>query len=138
NYLMKNNCIHAIKTFCGGIWKAAWPIIKPHLWVTLVLVVTVIFSTLPVMINAAVKATSENQPVINVFKDIVFSEAIFIYCSSFMAPLVILSFSFIIRNNGKAYFLYPIALIGGIYVILLGALMHSGVVSRNIYSLGTE
>lgn len=135
---MNNDCIDTIKTFFSRIWRKLWPIVKPHLWVISVLVVTVVFSTLPVMISAAVKATAKNLPLIDVFKENILSDAIFIYCSSFMAPLVILSFSFIVKNNGKKYFLYPFALIGGFYVILVGALMHSGVVSRNIYSLGTE
>lgn len=116
--------------------KNLLPALKAHFWVIVVLLVSLFFSLLPLMISAAVQATNSNRELIAVFKDLILNDAIFIYCASYITPLVILTFKMTFKKNAARYFLYPFAFIGSIYVIILGPLMYSGVVARNLYSLG--
>lgn len=74
--------------------------------------------------------------IFNLLISLFFADAMFLYCSSFIAPLIILSFTIVLSKKRKNYKFYPVALIGCIYVLVVGALMYSGVFARNIYSLG--
>lgn len=91
---------------------------------------------MPLMIGAAVKASKDNKEFFTVFKDIILADTVFLYCSAFIAPFVILTFTIMFKNKKEDYYFYPFALIGSFYVVILGSLMYAGVVARNLYSLG--
>ncbi|WP_299005073.1 hypothetical protein [uncultured Shewanella sp.] len=123
-----------IKDFFSG--RSYYLSIKTHLLVILILGVTLIFSFLPVMISSAIHATENNINLKDAFLKIIFADAMFLYCSSFIAPFIILSIKVMYKERMKDFILYPIALLGSFYVVIFGALMYSGVVSRNLFSLG--
>lgn len=116
--------------------KTISPSIKTHIRVLLTLLVSLFFSLLPVMISAAVEATKNNEAFHSVFKATLLKDAMFIYCVSYITPLIILTITMALKKDSGRYYLYPFALIGSIYVLVLGALMYSGVVARNLFSLG--
>jgi len=111
-------------------------IVKAHLITIFNLLVSLIFALLPLIITSGATASKDNTTVIEKLKELFFADAMFLYCSSFIAPLIILSFVMAFSDKRKNYKFYPFALIGCIYVLVLGALMYSGVFARNIYSLG--
>lgn len=127
---------HEMVGFLRQLAKKVSPSVKTHLWVILTLLVSLFFSLLPVMISAAVEATDTNKAILLVFKNALLEDAMFIYCASYIAPLIILTVSMTFKRKSGQYYLYPFALIGSFYVLTLGALMYSGVVARNIFSLG--
>ena len=94
------------------------------------------FALLPLLILASSTASKRNTSVLIELKKLFYAEAMFIYCSSFIAPLIILSFTIAFSKKRKSYRFYPFALLGCLYVLIVGALMYSGVFARNLYSLG--
>lgn len=127
---------HLIEDSLYQLGRKVSPSIKAHLWVILTLLVSLFFSLLPVMISAAVEATNTNKEIALVFENALLQDAMFIYCASYIAPLITLTVSMTFKKKSSQYYLYPLALIGSFYVLILGALMYSGVVARNIFSLG--
>lgn len=125
-----------IKSFLHGMWLKISPSIRTHIWVICNLVISLFFSLLPVMISAAIKASKDNISISSVFEKIILTDTMFLYCSAFIAPFVILTISIMFKKRRGQYLMYPIALLGSFYVVILGALMYSGVVARNLFSLG--
>jgi hypothetical protein len=125
-----------IVNWVNDIWAKVSPSLKTHIWVICNLVISLTFSLLPLMISAAVRASTDNTNLEAVFSQLLLADTLFLYCSAFIAPLVMLTISIMINRRKGQFFLYPIALLGSFYVVILGALMYSGVVARNLFSLG--
>ena len=106
-----------------------------HLITIFNLLVSLVFALLPLIIVAATTASTKNSSIFGEFQKLFFSDAMFLYCSSFIAPLIILSFVIAFSKRRQNYRFYPFALLGCIYVLVFGALMYSGVFARNLYSL---
>jgi len=110
-------------------------ILKAHLITMFNLLVSLAFALLPLIIVAATTASKKHSSIYEELKILFFDDAMFLYCSSFIAPLIILSFVIAFTKKRQNYKFYPFALLGSLYVLVFGALMYSGVFARNLYSL---
>ncbi|EGR3110180.1 hypothetical protein DNG97_16485 [Vibrio parahaemolyticus] len=132
------NCLTAlyekvVKIFEDFIDKLN-PIVKTTITTFFKFIVNIVMSLLPLIIISLSEASKSNSEFLPIFSDKFFSEAMFLYCSAFIAPFFIISTSAIFFSGRKV--IYPLILFFSFYVVIFGSLTYSGVFSRNIYQLG--
>lgn len=110
------------------------PIVKATITTFFKFIVNIFMSLLPLIIVSLSEASKNNSDFLPIFLGRFFSEAMFLYCSAFIAPFFIISTSAIFFSGRKV--IYPLILLFSFYVVIFGSLTYSGVFSRNIYQLG--
>lgn len=122
-----------VKTL-GDFFDALNPIVKATITTAFKFIVNIIMSLLPLIIVSLSEASENNNEFLPIFSEKFFSEAMFLYCSAFIAPFFIISTSTTFFSGRRLF--YPIILIFSFYVVIFGSLTYSGVFSRNIFQLG--
>ncbi|MGI2036541.1 hypothetical protein ACRN9Z_00470 [Shewanella frigidimarina] len=119
-------------------YKYLSPAFRSHLITTLQFILTAFFSLLPLVVSAAVKATENNHSYSDTFFNMFVSDSVFIYTSAFIAPFFIFTCIYIIKERKAVFYFYPFVVLLSFYSLILGALFYSGVVSRDLFDLGSN
>lgn len=106
------NCLTAlyekvVKIFGDFIDKLN-PIVKTTITTFFKFIVNIVMSLLPLIIISLSEASKSNSEFLPIFSDKFFSEAMFLYCSAFIAPFFIISTSAIFFSGRKV--IYPLIL----------------------------
>ncbi|TDO96726.1 hypothetical protein [Marinomonas balearica] len=108
---------------------------KTHLDVIVNLFISLFFAFLPLIISSAVSAYANKKGFFDEFSNLVFSEVMFLYCSSFIAPFFMMSFKKSRSKKPEGNFFDFLSLLLVFYILVAGALMYSGVLGRNLFAL---